>query len=133
MSTARVTVDKGAEDNGLANMLADLISQNLDRCPERLPAFRRMRGNVVIVANTIGMVEDMEESRFSRGVASGIFNAAGDLGLILGPGFGGLVASFTGVALLFFVGPLSGALVFLLSLWGCGFVRPVRRGERRSG
>ncbi len=88
---------------------------------------------VVLVANTIGMVEDMDESRFSRGVASGIFNAAGDLGLILGPGFGGLVASFTGVALLFFVGPLSGALVFLLSLWGCGFVRPVRRGERRSG
>jgi predicted MFS family arabinose efflux permease len=88
---------------------------------------------VVLVANTIGMVEDMDESRVPRGIASGIFNAAGDLGLILGPSFGGLVASLTGVALLFFVGPLLAALVFLLSLWGCAFVRPVRRGRRRSG
>lgn len=88
---------------------------------------------VVLVANTIGMVEDMDESRVSRGVASGIFNAAGDLGLILGPSFGGLVASVTGVALLFFVGSLGVALVFLLSLWGCAFVMPVRRGERRVG
>jgi len=85
---------------------------------------------VVLVANTIGMVEDMDESRVPRGVASGIFNAAGDLGLILGPSFGGLVASVTGIALLFFVGPLAAALVFLLSLWGCGFVKPARRGRR---
>lgn len=88
---------------------------------------------VVLVANTIGMVEDMDESRLSRGVASGIFNAAGDLGLILGPSLGGLVASFTGIALLFFVGSLGAGVVFLLSLWGSRFVGPARRGERRSG
>lgn len=81
---------------------------------------------VVLVANTIGMVEDMAEPRFSRGVASGIFNAAGDLGLVLGPGFGGLVASFTGIAGLFLVGPLLIVLAFLLSLWGCKFVGPTR-------
>jgi len=86
---------------------------------------------VVLVANTIGMVEDMDESRVPRGIASGIFNAAGDIGLILGPSFGGLVASVTGIALLFFVGPLVAALVFLLSLWGCARVRPVRGGGHR--
>jgi predicted MFS family arabinose efflux permease len=87
---------------------------------------------VVLVANTIGMVEDMDETRFSRGVASGIFNAAGDLGLILGPGFGGFVASFTGIPRLFFVGPLLVALAFLLSLWGSRFVRPVPLNWRES-
>jgi hypothetical protein len=60
MSTARVTIDKGAEENGLANMLADLISQNLDRCPERMPAFRRMRGRVVIIARDIDVTVTLD-------------------------------------------------------------------------
>jgi len=77
---------------------------------------------VVIVANTISMVEDVDESRMGRGMASGLFNAAGDLGAILGPSLGGWVASFTGVRDLFIVGPLLIVGAFFLTLWGCRFV-----------
>jgi len=87
---------------------------------------------VVVVANTIGMVEDMEATRLSRGVASGIFNAAGDLGFILGPGLSGLIASVTGVTRLFVAGPLAIASAFLLSLWSCKFLAARRGGEWRS-
>ena len=47
---------------------------------------------VVIVANAVGLVQDVDEERVRRGVASGIYNAAGDLGNILGPTIGGLIA-----------------------------------------
>lgn len=77
---------------------------------------------IVIVANTISMVEDTDSSRVSRGVVSGIYNAAGDIGNILGPSVGGLIASFTGVAYLFLVGPLLFVALFFASLWGCRFV-----------
>ena len=77
---------------------------------------------VVIVANTISMVEEVDESRMGRGMASGLFNAAGDLGAILGPSLGGWVASFTGVRDLFIVGPLLIMAAFFLTLWGCRFV-----------
>ena len=78
---------------------------------------------VVVVSNTISMVQDVDQTRVSRGVASGIFNAAGDLGNILGPSVGGLIASFTGVARLFLVGPLMIAVLFLISLWACRSIR----------
>lgn len=77
---------------------------------------------VAIVANTISMVEDVDATRVSRGVASGIYSAAGDLGNILGPSVGGVVAGFTGIAGLFLIGPAIIALAFLSSLWGCKFV-----------
>ena len=77
---------------------------------------------VAIVANTISMVEDVDATRVSRGVASGIYNAAGDLGNILGPSMGGLIASFTSVIGLFLVGPLMIVVFFFTSLWGCKFV-----------
>lgn len=81
---------------------------------------------VVLVANTISMVEDTDESLVSRGVASGIFNAAGDLGNILGPNVGGIIASFTGIAHLFFVVPFMIVVLFFLALWGCKFVGAAR-------
>ena len=77
---------------------------------------------VAIVANTISMVEDVDTTRVSRGVASGIYNAAGDLGNILGPSAGGIIAAFTGVAGLFFVGPVMIVVLFFASLWGCKFL-----------
>jgi predicted MFS family arabinose efflux permease len=55
-------------------------------------------------------------------IPSGLFNAAGDLGAILGPSLGGWVASFTGVRDLFIVGPLFIIAAFFLTLWGCRFV-----------
>ena len=71
---------------------------------------------VVMVGNTVGMVEDMGQTRFSRGVASGVFNAANDVGHILGPGFAGLVAASIGVKQTFFVAPLLIAAAFVATL-----------------
>ena len=39
---------------------------------------------IVIVANAVGLVQDVDENKVQRGLASGIYNAAGDLGNILG-------------------------------------------------
>ncbi|HEY2989998.1 MAG TPA: MFS transporter [Candidatus Binatia bacterium] len=77
---------------------------------------------VAIVSNAISLVQDTDESRVPRGMSSGLYNAAGDLGNILGPGAGGLIASVTGVANLFLVGPLLTAVLFFLSLWACRFI-----------
>jgi predicted MFS family arabinose efflux permease len=81
---------------------------------------------IVIVANSISMVEDVDMTRVSRGVISALYNAAGDIGNILGPSMGGLIATFTGVAHLFFVGPLLIVAAFVVSLWACRFIRPAR-------
>lgn len=78
---------------------------------------------VAIVSNTIGMVEGAEEARLDRGMASGVFHAASDLGNILGPSAGGLIAAVTGIAYLFFFGPLLFVALFFLSLWGCRFLK----------
>ena len=67
----------------------------------------------------------------SRGVISGVYNAAGDVGNILGPSMGGLIATFTGVGRLFFVGPLMITVSFFVSLWACRFITPYRAIERR--
>lgn len=77
---------------------------------------------VVIVANAISVVEDVDETRVGRGMASGIYQAAGDLGNILGPSVGGVIASFTGIARLFFVAPPLIAGVFFGSLWANRFL-----------
>ena len=86
---------------------------------------------IVIVANSISMVEDVDMTRVSRGVISALYNAAGDIGNILGPSMGGLIATFTGVGRLFFVGPLLITAAFFVSLWGTGFVRPAARATAR--
>ncbi|HWP57055.1 MAG TPA: MFS transporter [Candidatus Acidoferrales bacterium] len=71
---------------------------------------------VALVSNAVGLVEDIDEAKISRGVATGLYNAAGDLGNILGPTAGGFVASVAGVAGLFVVAPLGAALLFLATI-----------------
>jgi predicted MFS family arabinose efflux permease len=78
---------------------------------------------VAVVSNTISLVQDTDETRVPRGMSSGLYNAAGDIGNIVGPSMGGLIATFTGVGNLFLVGPLITAALFLLSLWACRFIR----------
>lgn len=75
---------------------------------------------VVTVANAISLIEDTDET-VSRGVSSGVYHAAGDIGNILGPSIGGMIATFTGIAHLFFVAPPFLVLAFLISLLGCKF------------
>jgi hypothetical protein len=46
-----VTLAPGAEENGLAMMLADLVRQNLDAKPHKKPDFEALDGTVSIVAD----------------------------------------------------------------------------------
>lgn len=58
----------------------------------------------VLVANTVS-VADVKESTVSRGVAVGIYNAARDLGSVVGPALGGYIAAVVGLSAFFLVGP----------------------------
>lgn len=71
---------------------------------------------IVIVANAVGLVQDVPESRVRRGLASGVYNAAGDVGNILGPSIGGLIAHATGIASVFVVGSLGSTMLFFLGV-----------------
>jgi MFS family permease len=71
---------------------------------------------VVLVANAVGLVQDVPESRVRRGLASGVYNAAGDLGNILGPAMGGFIAHATGVASVFVIGALGSTVLFLIGI-----------------
>jgi len=81
---------------------------------------------IVVVANAVGLVEDVPESRVRRGLASGVYNAAGDLGNILGPAIGGFIAHATGIASVFVIGSLGSTALFLL---GVLFVRRLKQNE----
>jgi len=72
---------------------------------------------IVIVANAVGLVQDVPESRVRRGLASGVYNAAGDIGNILGPSIGGLIAQATGIASVFVVGSLGSTVLFLMGVY----------------
>jgi MFS family permease len=72
---------------------------------------------VVLVANAVGLVQDVPESRVRRGLASGVYNAAGDLGNILGPVMGGFIAHATGVASVFVIGSLGSTALFLTGIF----------------
>ena len=67
---------------------------------------------VVIVANAVGLVQDVPENKVQRGLASGIYNAFGDLGNILGPPIGGLIAQAAGIGSVFIVGSLASTVLF---------------------
>ena len=62
------------------------------------------------------MVQDVPESKVRRGLASGVYNAAGDLGNILGPSIGGLIAHATGIASDFVVGSLGSTALFFFAV-----------------
>jgi MFS transporter, DHA1 family, multidrug resistance protein len=72
---------------------------------------------VVIVANAVGLVQDVPETRVRRGLASGVYNAAGDLGNILGPFIGGMIAHASGIASVFVVGSLGSTALFLIGVF----------------
>lgn len=50
----------GAEDNGLATMLATLARQNLDDHPEREAAIAKLRGRVAIIAEDADVALTLE-------------------------------------------------------------------------
>jgi DHA1 family multidrug resistance protein-like MFS transporter len=71
---------------------------------------------IVIVANAVGLVQDVPESRVRRGLASGVYNAAGDLGNILGPSIGGFIAHAAGIASVFVAGSLGSTALFFVGV-----------------
>ena len=84
---------------------------------------------IVVVANAVGLVQDVPERRVRRGLASGVYNAAGDLGNILGPSIGGFIAHATGIASVFVVGSLGSTALFLI---GVLLLRRLRRPAEAS-
>lgn len=57
---ADISVDKSAEDNGLASMIKDLISQNIVNHPERSKDADALNGNIAIVAKDIDVSLTLE-------------------------------------------------------------------------
>jgi predicted MFS family arabinose efflux permease len=85
---------------------------------------------IVIVANAVGLVQDVPEARVRRGLASGVYNAAGDLGNILGPSIGGLIAHASGIGSVFVVGSLGSTALFFIGVF---LVRRLKQvGEPQS-
>jgi predicted MFS family arabinose efflux permease len=78
---------------------------------------------IVVVANAVGLVQDVDENKVQRGLASGIYNAAGDLGNILGPSLGGLIAQATSIGGVFVFGSLGSTILFLSVIWAVKFVQ----------
>jgi DHA1 family multidrug resistance protein-like MFS transporter len=85
---------------------------------------------IVVVANAVGLVQDVPESRVRRGLASGVYNAAGDLGNILGPSIGGLIAHAAGIASVFVVGSLGSMTLFLIAAALVQRLKRTRQPER---
>jgi predicted MFS family arabinose efflux permease len=69
---------------------------------------------IVIVANAVGLVQDVDETKVQRGIASAVYNSAGDLGNIIGPSIGGIIAHATSIAAVFVYGSLGSTILFLL-------------------
>jgi MFS transporter, FSR family, fosmidomycin resistance protein len=80
---------------------------------------------ICYVANAMAL-SDVNPERVGRGLASGVMNAAGDLGNIFGPISGGLIVSAVGYTRFWLVSPLAYAALYLLALW-------VVRGRGSSG
>ena len=59
---------------------------------------------ICYVANAVAMAE-IDPAKVSRGMASGVMNAAGDIGRIAGPATGGLIAKAVGVQHFWLVAP----------------------------
>lgn len=79
---------------------------------------------VLLVANTVG-VADKDERRVRRGMASGLYNAAKDVGNLVSPLVCGGVASLLGLAMMFLaVAPLSAAVFFGVALLLARRARP---------
>jgi predicted MFS family arabinose efflux permease len=66
---------------------------------------------IVMVASTVAMA-DMDESRISRGAASGFYHSSKDLGSLTSPAICGAVASIAGLATMLVAAPIVAAAAF---------------------
>jgi MFS transporter, DHA1 family, multidrug resistance protein len=79
---------------------------------------------IVIVANAVGLVQDVDETKVQRGMASAVYNSAGDVGNIIGPSVGGIIAHATSIGAVFVYGSLGSTILFILVIFA------VRRNGR---
>jgi hypothetical protein len=70
--SARIEVDASAQQNGLAQMVAGLILQNLQEHPGKRTDFARLRGRVAIVAEDADVAMTLEFSGNMLTVHDGI-------------------------------------------------------------
>jgi predicted MFS family arabinose efflux permease len=73
---------------------------------------------VVVVANSVQLVEDVDESRVSRGVATSAYSLASDVTQTLGPLGTGALAAAIGIGPMFSAMALGAASLFLLGQAG---------------
>ena len=78
-------------------------------------AFGLGRG-LMLVANTLGLAEASDRAAISRGSSSGVFNAANDLGVLIGPVGAGFAALAVGIGPSFVVLPLGVLAVYAAAL-----------------
>jgi hypothetical protein len=71
MKKPLILLDEGARDVGLAEMVFNLIRQNLEQRPHKLSSFKALHANVVIVARDIDITVTLA---FKRGELT-IYNA----------------------------------------------------------
>ena len=76
-----IILDDGARDVGLAEMLFNLLGQNLEQKPQKLPSFQALDSNVVIVAKDIDITVTLSFKRGELTIYNGIIGKA-DLKII---------------------------------------------------
>jgi MFS family permease len=69
-----------------------------------------------LVANTLGMAESSDRAVVSRGASSGLFNAASDVGVLLGPLIAGATAGVIGIGGALIVMPLAALVMHTAAL-----------------
>jgi MFS family permease len=87
---------------------------------------------VGIVANTVAVVERGEAQRVGRGPLVGLLNFVTDVGILVGPALGGLVAQSVGPVQVFVAVP-AGMLLAYLAVLAIGRVAAARRKEESDG
>jgi hypothetical protein len=68
----RIELAPGAEENGLASMLSELVRQNLEAKPHKIPDFEALDGTVAIVAEDADVCLTLRFARGSLTVHDGI-------------------------------------------------------------
>jgi hypothetical protein len=76
-----IVLDDGARDVGLAEILFNLLGQNLEQKPQKVSSFRALDSNVVIVARDIDIILTLAFRRGELTIYDGIIGKA-DLKII---------------------------------------------------
>jgi len=72
MGKPLIVLDEGAKDVGLAEIMFNLIRQNLEQKPQRLSSFRALNSNVVIIARDIDITVTLAFKRGELTIYNGI-------------------------------------------------------------